>query len=99
MVSNRTNRPLVYRSAATFQSFYESAWQSIRQPSKIVDSVSQTVKTANQKPSGFIPGVSNAQLAAGGVVLAECLGFFTVGEMIGRFKLVGYHGEPAAAHH
>jgi len=36
---------------------------------------------------------------AGGVLVAECLGFFTVGEMIGRFKLIGYHGEVAAAHH
>jgi hypothetical protein len=35
---------------------------------------------------------------AGGVVAAEVLGFFTVGEMIGRMKLVGYHGE-AGAHH
>ncbi|KEZ46012.1 hypothetical protein SAPIO_CDS1418 [Scedosporium apiospermum] len=86
-------------SAATFQSFYESAWQSIRQPSKIADTVAQTVKSGAQKPAGYIPGISNAQLAAGGVVLAECLGFFTVGEIIGRFKLVGYHGEPAAAHH
>jgi F-type H+-transporting ATPase subunit g len=43
--------------------------------------------------------LSRTQLAAGGVLLAECLGFFTVGEMIGRFKLVGYHGEANAAHH
>ena len=28
-----------------------------------------------------------------GVVTAEVLGFFTVGEMIGRFKLVGYRGD------
>ena len=48
---------------------------------------------------GLIKGVSNAQLATAGVIAAECLGFFTVGEMIGRFKIVGYHGEPAGAHH
>ncbi len=46
-----------------------------------------------------IRNLSRAQLAAGGVLLAECLGFFTVGEMIGRFKLVGYRGETHAAHH
>ena len=28
-----------------------------------------------------------------GVIGAEVLGFFTVGEMIGRFKLVGYRGD------
>ena len=43
--------------------------------------------------------LSTAQLVGGGVLLAECLGFFTVGEMIGRFKLIGYHGEAPAAHH
>ena len=31
-------------------------------------------------------------MVAAGVVGAEVLGFFTVGEMIGRMKLVGYRG-------
>jgi len=34
-----------------------------------------------------------------GVVGAEVLGFFTVGEMIGKMKLVGYHGEVHHEHH
>lgn len=84
-------------SMATFQSFYECAWQMIRRPGAIRESVSKYVKPT--QGSGLVRGVSNAQLAAAGVVAAECLGFFTVGEMLGRFKLVGYHGEPAAAHH
>lgn len=103
-VDHRAIQPVLtplcnFSSPATFQSFYESAWQSIRQPNKIADSVAQTVKSASQKPAGYVPGLSNAQLIAGGVVFAECLGFFTVGEIIGRFKLVGYHGETSAAHH
>lgn len=32
-------------------------------------------------------------MATVGVVGAEVLGFFTVGEMIGRMKLVGYKGD------
>lgn len=28
-----------------------------------------------------------------GVIGAELLGFFTVGEILGRFKLVGYRGD------
>ena len=32
-------------------------------------------------------------MVTGGVVLAELLGFFTIGEMIGRVKIVGYHGD------
>lgn len=33
-----------------------------------------------------------------GVVSAEVLGFFTVGEIIGRRHIVGYQGEPEHAH-
>ncbi len=48
--------------------------------------------------------LSNQQLVSAGVVTAEVLGFFTVGEMIGRFKVVGYRGdeehhENATPHH
>jgi F-type H+-transporting ATPase subunit g len=46
-----------------------------------------------------VRNVNRTQALAGGVLFAECLGFFTVGEMIGRFKLIGYHGEVPAAHH
>lgn len=81
---------------ATFQSFYESAWQAVRRPGSLLQSATKSVQPTQ---GGLIPGISNTQLAAAGVVAAECLGFFTVGEMIGRFKIVGYHGEPAAAHH
>jgi len=28
------------------------------------------------------------------IILGQVLGFFTVGEMIGRMKLVGYYGAP-----
>lgn len=38
------------------------------------------------------------QLTTYAVILAQVLGFFTVGEMIGRFKIVGYHGEPHHEH-
>ena len=44
-------------------------------------------------------GISRAQLVAGGVLLAECLGFFTVGEILGRFKLIGYHGDAHPGEH
>jgi F-type H+-transporting ATPase subunit g len=41
--------------------------------------------------------MSSAQWLSVGVVAAEVIGFFTVGEIIGRFKVVGYH--PAPEHH
>ena len=75
-------------SVATFQNVYQGLWRSVQN------------RSAFQAPQAVLQQVRNmgtAQLVAGGVVAAECLGFFTVGEMIGRFKLVGYHGE--TAHH
>ncbi|KAH8682165.1 mitochondrial ATP synthase g subunit-domain-containing protein [Xylariales sp. PMI_506] len=85
-------------SVETFQSYWQGALKSIQNPSSLV----QTASKASQQSSSVLQqarNVNRAQLIAGGVVLAECLGFFTVGEMIGRFKIIGYHGEVEAAHH
>ncbi|KAL6876565.1 mitochondrial F1F0-ATP synthase, subunit G [Trichoderma novae-zelandiae] len=76
-------------SLATFQSFYQSLWQSIQS-----GAILRSPQNLLQRARSVTPG----QLAAGGVLFAECLGFFTVGEMIGRFKLVGYRGETASHH-
>lgn len=46
-----------------------------------------------------IRNVDNQQLINAGVVTAEVIGFFTVGEMIGRMKIVGYRGGNAHAEH
>lgn len=40
-----------------------------------------------------IRNINTQQLASLGIITAEVLGFFTIGEMIGRFKLVGYEGD------
>lgn len=40
-----------------------------------------------------------AALTNGAVIVGEVLGFFTVGEMIGRRKIVGYRGKVESAHH
>ncbi|KOS19539.1 ATP synthase subunit g [Escovopsis weberi] len=74
---------------ATFQSFYESLWNGIRSGTLIKSPTNLVQSTRN---------LTNAQLLAAGVVFAECLGFFTVGEMIGRFKLIGYRGQTASHH-
>ncbi len=44
-----------------------------------------------------IRNTDSASLAAGGVLIAEAMGFFTIGECLGRMKLIGYHG-PERAH-
>lgn len=59
-----------------------------------MSSASSTAGTAT--PEGILSNIRSLdrkQLASIGVVFAEVLGFFTVGTMIGRMKVVGYHGE------
>jgi F-type H+-transporting ATPase subunit g len=82
------------RSINTFQSYYQGALKTARSPSALFQSAQNQPSAVAQQ----IRGVSRAQVIATGVILAECLGFFTVGEMIGRFKIIGYHGESASHH-
>jgi F-type H+-transporting ATPase subunit g len=89
-------------SVQTFQTYFQNAWKTVKNPTALMQTASQTASKASQQPASVMQQARNlnrAQVVAGGVVLAECLGFFTVGEMIGRFKVVGYHGETGAAHH
>lgn len=83
---------------ATVQSYWNNLLKQVQNPSTLLQSVQKTASSSGSAlPS--LRNVSRAQIVAGGVVAAECLGFFTVGEMIGRFKLIGYHGEAGATHH
>lgn len=45
-----------------------------------------------------IRNLNRKDMAAAAVITAEVLGFFTVGEVLGRFKLVGYRGEKEEHH-
>ncbi|KAL2201740.1 mitochondrial F1F0-ATP synthase, subunit G [Sarocladium strictum] len=76
-------------SVASIQTYYQNLWKSVQ---------NGTILSAPQNLLNQARNLSTAQLATGGVVLAECVGFFTVGEMIGRMKLVGYHGETGSHH-
>ncbi|KJK62953.1 Mitochondrial ATP synthase g subunit [Aspergillus parasiticus SU-1] len=75
---------------ATFQSFYQPLINAFRSPAAL--------KNANfVSPGDIAARVRNAspkELALAGVTLAEVIGFFTVGEMIGRMNIVGYRGHP-----
>ncbi|KAK1828526.1 ATP synthase subunit G, mitochondrial [Podospora conica] len=83
---------------STVQSYWNNLLKQVQNPSTLVQSLQKTASASGSAlPS--LRNISRAQIVAGGVVAAECLGFFTVGEMIGRFKLIGYHGETGAAHH
>jgi len=82
------------RSVSTFQSYFQRLVKSVRNPGALFS-------TANPTPSSILQQVRNintTQVVYGAVIGAELLGFFTVGEMIGRFKLVGYRGDTGAHH-
>ncbi|KAJ9632917.1 uncharacterized protein PV06_07925 [Exophiala oligosperma] len=84
-------------SSAQWQSYFQPLVNAFRNPRTIGSSLSSVSNTVS--PESFLGGVRNMnsrQLTTAGIVFAQVLGFFTVGEMIGRFKVVGYHGE---AHH
>jgi F-type H+-transporting ATPase subunit g len=55
----------------------------------MLSAVSSTTFQA-MNPLRMLRSVSYKQLATAGVILAEVVGFFTVGEIIGKFKVIGY---------
>ncbi|OAX82838.1 hypothetical protein ACJ72_02799 [Emergomyces africanus] len=84
-------------SLATFQGYYQPLLNSIRQPKSLMSQVSKSFINSDALLLR-LRNVDRKQLAIVGVTTAEVIGFFSVGEIIGRFKLVGYRGETAHAH-
>ena len=61
-----------------------------------------TAKEAMNNPESFLERLRNfdtATLTTVAVVTAEVIGFFSVGEMLGRFKIIGYRGDLSGEHH
>lgn len=86
---------IIYSPVSTFQSYFQRLVKSVRNPGALFNS------TPNANPSNALQSfrnVNTAQMVSGAVIVAELLGFFTVGEMIGRMKLVGYRGEHGEHH-
>jgi hypothetical protein len=76
-------------STEAFTQAYRSAYQSIQ--SGGAGNVLSRVRN-----------MGTAEMVGVGIVGAELIGFFTVGEILGRFKVVGYrggkHGDEAVGH-
>jgi len=86
-------------SVAQFQSYFQPLTNVFRNPRSIMSSASSATNAVNPEAVlSSIRNVNRRQLTTVGIVFAEILGFFTVGEMIGRMKVVGYHGEPHHEH-
>lgn len=87
----------LYRDLATFQSYFQPLLNSLKNPASLL---SQSTVSAVQPTHVLnrLRNLSTAQWASAGVITAEVIGFFSVGEMLGRFKIVGYRSS-AQAHH
>jgi F-type H+-transporting ATPase subunit g len=75
------------------QNYMQPALNAIRHPSSLMNRVASEANSAAQQPANYVSQVRNMsreQWYSIGVVVAEVVGFFSVGEIIGRFKLVGY---------
>lgn len=86
-------------SLAQFQSYFQPVINIAKSPKNLMSSASSVTNTVT--PETVLSNVRNTnrqQLISLGVVGAELLGFFTVGTMIGRMKVVGYHGEGSHGH-
>lgn len=69
---------------------------ALRNPSSLMSGASSSSAVSPESILSRIRNLDRAQMISGGVLLAEVLGFFTVGEMIGRMKFVGYRGDTHA---
>ena len=75
------------------QSYVQLLINAVRNPGSIL---AQSSASGAATPGGILNRIRNLdrrQLASAGVIGAEVLGFFTVGEIIGKLKLVGYRGD------
>lgn len=77
--------------------------KAVRNPSGLVNQTTSAANSAASQPSSLLSSFRNfdsQQLATTAVVAAEVIGFFTVGEIIGRFKIIGYRSSaPAHGEH
>lgn len=84
----------IIRSVQTMQNYIQPALNALRNPSTLFSRLASEANSATQQsPANVIAQIRNipsAQWYSIGVVAAEVIGFFSVGEIIGRFKLVGY---------
>lgn len=94
---SRDSGPLIWklrsrRSLAAFQTYSQPLVRAIRHPRSMFARTAESSPAAPRNILARIRNMSTQEMATAGVVAAEVLGFFSIGEMIGRFKVVGYRG-------
>ncbi|KAL1612831.1 ATP synthase subunit G atp20 [Paraconiothyrium brasiliense] len=85
---------------ATIQQYLQPVTNALKNPTSLLNAGARTAESSSAQPVNVlnrVRGFSQQQWISAGIVAAEVVGFFSVGEMIGRFKLVGYRAKEA--HH
>jgi F-type H+-transporting ATPase subunit g len=80
----------------TVQTYLQPVTKAIQNPSAFINRA-----PAPKDPQSFLNRLremDSATLKQVGIVTAEVIGFFSVGEMLGRFKIIGYRSEAVHAH-
>ncbi|KAF1825297.1 uncharacterized protein K489DRAFT_314076 [Dissoconium aciculare CBS 342.82] len=109
-----TGRGMQPPTLQSVQSYLTPLQNALRNPSSLTSPAAQkaaqsaaqtaahTAEAAAANPQSFIARLregDHGALLTVGVVAAETLGFFSVGEIIGRFNIVGYRGQPPHGDH
>ena len=90
------NQHLQCSNLSAFQSYFSPVIKAVRNPSSLMSGAPSPSAITPEAILSRIRNLDRAQMVSGGILVAEVLGFFTVGEMIGRMKLVGYRGDTHA---
>ncbi|MCJ1391872.1 ATP synthase subunit G atp20 [Xylographa bjoerkii] len=88
-----TTNDLVRSDVAAFQSYLNPILHAVRNPSSLMSGTPSSSAFTPEAILSRIRNMDRAQFVSAGVLTAEVLGFFTVGEMVGRLKVVGYNGD------
>jgi hypothetical protein len=89
-----------HSSVQQMQTYMQPVLNAARNPVSLFNRVaSEAQQTTPQNLLAQVRGMSSAQWASVGVVAAEVIGFFSIGEIIGRFKLVGYRAKEHSGEH
>ncbi|KAF2638231.1 hypothetical protein P280DRAFT_471354 [Massarina eburnea CBS 473.64] len=94
-------RAMAPPSVATVQSYLQPVINAARNPLSLFNKAADVANSSAAQPANVlnrVRSISSAQWLSASVVAAEVVGFFTVGEIIGRRKLVGYRPNTHGAH-
>ena len=86
---------------ATISQHLQPVMNALKNPSGLLNAGARTAESASAQPVNVLNrlrGLSRTQWIGAGIVAAEVAGFFSIGEIIGRFKLVGYRTRDHSEH-